>query len=88
MEDIVIVKQGIEPLIFYKHICTQCDAELEIRNSYIGFKCPCCSSDELCVHNGESMIKKYIRTAQNTPPVQASPRTTEKKSSTKKLFSK
>ncbi len=85
MEDIVIVKPGIEPQIYYKHICTQCDAELEIKNSFIGFKCPCCNSEELCVHNGESMIKKYIRTPQRSV---SNDKLIDKQSSSKKILKK
>ena len=86
MEDIVVVKKGMEPQIYYKHICTQCDAELEVKNSFIGFKCPECGSDELCVHNGDTMIKKYIRTAQS--PRSSDIKNVEKKSSSKKLSKK
>jgi predicted RNA-binding Zn-ribbon protein involved in translation (DUF1610 family) len=86
MEDIVIVKMGIEPQIYYRHICTQCDAELEIKNSFIGFKCPCCNSEELCVHNAETMVKKYIRTAQTPRSVET--KDIVKKTSSKKLAKK
>lgn len=63
MEDIIVIRPGIDPLIYYRHICTQCDAELQVKNSYIGFTCPCCGSDEICVHNGDTMVKRYVRVA-------------------------
>ncbi len=85
MEDIVIVKPGFEPQIYYKHICTQCDAELEIKNTFIGFNCPCCNSDELCVHNGNNMIKKYIRIPQN---YKQNDKLTDRQSSSKKILKK
>lgn len=81
MEDIIVVKPGIEPQIYYRHICTQCDTELEIKNTHIGFKCPCCNSDEICIHDGSTMIKKFIRTAQT--PIHI-----EKKSTSKKALKK
>lgn len=86
MTDIVVVKKGIEPQIYYRHICTQCDAELEVKNSFIGFKCPECNSEELCVHNGETMIKRYIRTAQLPKFVET--KHIEKKSSSRILAKK
>ncbi len=70
MEDIVVVKSGIEPTLYFKHVCTQCDALLEIKSSIKEFKCPGCESEEICVQSPETMVKKYIREGMPLTPRQ------------------
>jgi predicted RNA-binding Zn-ribbon protein involved in translation (DUF1610 family) len=59
MEDIVVVKAGIEATVYYRHTCSQCDAVLDIKGTVTEFKCPNCGKDEICTKNPESLVKKY-----------------------------
>lgn len=60
MEEIIIVKQGIEPTIYYPHTCSVCEAQLEIKKSTIlTFLCPCCQSNETINQDPHHEIKKY-----------------------------
>jgi predicted RNA-binding Zn-ribbon protein involved in translation (DUF1610 family) len=69
MEDIIVVKPGIEATIYFRHTCTQCSATLDIKDTITEFKCPGCGSDETCTQSPEAMVKKYdkaIGAKQNT----------------------
>ena len=81
MEDIIIIRTGIEPTIYFKHLCTQCDALLEVKITIKEFNCPKCDSDEICIQSPEMMVKKYIRESING-------RQLENRSSSKRLMKK
>lgn len=60
MEDIIIVKQGVEPTIYYTHTCSLCEAQLEIKKTTsLYFSCPCCKSNEALMQDPSNEIKKY-----------------------------
>lgn len=59
MENIIIVKPGMDPVIYFRHVCNHCRAILDIKISILEFKCPCCLNDDVCDQNPETMIKKY-----------------------------
>jgi predicted RNA-binding Zn-ribbon protein involved in translation (DUF1610 family) len=61
MEDIVIVKKGVEPLIYYPHTCSQCDAVLDIKSTIVNFECPECQSAETCLQDHKTMKKVYVK---------------------------
>ena len=61
MEDIIIVKKGVDPLIYYVHTCSQCDAVLDIKSTITSFDCPGCQSHETCLQDQKTMKKVYVK---------------------------
>ena len=62
-----MIKQGIKPIIYYQHICSQCYAILQIKESVKKFKCPGCKNEETGAQNPEVIIKKYVTESSNEP---------------------
>ena len=67
MENIIVIKPGLEPTIYFRHVCTQCRAILDIKNSILEFKCPGCDNNEICDQSPENMIKKYGEIESSSP---------------------
>jgi predicted RNA-binding Zn-ribbon protein involved in translation (DUF1610 family) len=61
MEDIVVVKKGIVPKIYYVHTCSQCDAVMDIIETVTKFNCPECESHEVCIQDQKTLKKVYLK---------------------------
>lgn len=68
MEDnIIVVKPGVEPTIFYSHTCSVCEAQLEVKKSpSLYFACPWCKSNEALMQDSSNEIKRYNGKMSNT----------------------
>jgi len=67
MTEIILVKEGIKPTLYYRHICTNCNTTYDIINTITAFKCPECQNDEICVQNQNMLIKKYFKNESDIP---------------------
>lgn len=61
MNDVFLVKKGIDPTIYYRHTCGTCESEFDIVNTVKQFKCSHCNSEEICAQSPESQIKRYLK---------------------------
>lgn len=76
MDDIILVKPGIDPIMYYRHVCTRCDAIAEIKGTLVVFTCPHCTYEEPYIQSQDCAVKKYVRVGGT--PRQIEPRQIER----------
>jgi predicted RNA-binding Zn-ribbon protein involved in translation (DUF1610 family) len=61
MDEIIVVKKGVAPKVYFAHTCSQCDAVLDIISTVINFNCPECEHEEVCLQDQTTIKKVYIK---------------------------